>query len=80
MDYERKPKNTKTQLIINFTELGCQINTRPQNVKNYFMVTFFITDQYKNQYDKINRKKTNQMKIVMVCSTHENNILKYFLK
>lgn len=29
-------ENQKTQkkVIINFTELGCQINTRPQNVKN----------------------------------------------
>lgn len=44
LEYERKPKNTKTQVIINFTEFGCQINTRPQNVKNYFMVTFLITD------------------------------------
>lgn len=27
-------KTQKKQVIINFTELGCQINTRPQNVKN----------------------------------------------
>lgn len=27
-------KNTERQVIINFTELVCQINTRPQNVKN----------------------------------------------
>lgn len=49
--YDKHKKTTGHHLYFHFTERGCQIH--PQNMNDYFMVTFLMTDLNLNQYDKI---------------------------